>query len=238
MSHLRTIVRRWLRLIATLMLTAWGAAHAEKLVVFYPTEVLPQVLQSKMEDACPGVSVTVFGRCPDVQARCAQDPPDAVIASALCVQQMPDYDIVLTGTRNGTAQASYVILSTNTPLDLAAVGDKSIAVVDITDRKSMESLAAAFFKSPPKFKHVTKIDDLTPTLALNLSAGILVEDCFVDYCKRSSASTFIVNRLPDVSVRTIAVCAVRKNSQAPASIKAVKTFNSAINGLLKVQQWK
>jgi len=220
-----------------LVLTA-GVLSQEKLYVFYPSTVRPQAMQERLATAFGDVSVTVFGRYNDFTSKIGTDPPDAVITKPILIDQIGGYTPVLKAERQGKSDESYVLMSINTPLDVAAVtAETAIGVIDVLGRGGMKLFAEQIFPVEPKLKRVTKVEDLLPLLSFNMASGILVEDVFVKYFRATSQLQFRVTPLGKIP-GGILTLAVKNGGKADIIITTLKKNGKDVGDVFEVEQWK
>lgn len=213
-------------------------AAEEKCYVFFPTTDRPQAIQDKLQSSLSGVTVTVFGRINDFNAKLELEPPDAIIAKPALISQFNNYEVTLTGLRKGKAEETYVVLSIGAPVDLQTIGaETTIGVIDVLGRAGMKSFISQFFKTEPKLKRVTKVEDLLPLLSFNMAAGVLIEDIFVNYFKSTSQLDFKTTSLPQTQSKIIAL-GIRKNGKADKTTAALKKADKALCSVFEVDSWK
>jgi hypothetical protein len=211
----------------------------EILYVFYPSTLDPQSMQDKMTDVIRGMNITAFGRYDDFITKVHTEPPDAVITkTALIHDQLGDYEVSLNGERNGTTEERNVVLSINKQFSIDSVDNETvIGVIDILGRTGMKSFLKQLFPVEPKLKRVSRVGDLLPIVTLDVAAGIMIEDVFVDYFKSTSQLQFSVTRLTGVKNGIVAF-AVKKNGNAPKTLAGLKRNDKVICDLFHIEKWK
>jgi len=226
-------------LTSTLLALMCGMSFAqEKLYVFYPTTARPQAVQDKLQHSLNGVTVTVFGRFNDFSKKIEIDPPDAVVTKTAVIEDLSGYSVALNGIRNGTTKESYVIMSIKDPLTPDKItGETVIGVIDVFGRKGMKKFAEELFPTAPKLKRVTKVEDLLPLLTFNMAAGILIENVFVDYFKKTSQLEFSVNPVPGAKGGIIAV-GIKDGAGVSETAEALKKADKSLCALFEVESWK
>jgi hypothetical protein len=227
------------RIIMHIICCAWGFLFAaDKIYVFYPTTVRPQVVQQNLLKACLGAEIIVFARYNDFIAKTVLDSPAAVITKTIVLEQMGNYAIKLNGAFKGTTDEQYVILSVNEKLDPTMItAETMIGMIDFLGRKEMAAFISSFFTISPKLKRVTKIEDLLPLLTFNMSQGILISEREVSYFKQTSNLNFIVTALAKSKVGIVAL-GIKNNTTSPEILKAIKGLDNETNAMLGVDQWK
>jgi hypothetical protein len=210
----------------------------EKLYVFYPATVRPQIIQDKIQECFSGVTVSVFGRLTDFTAKIELDPPDAILTKTPLILQIGNYTIAVQGSNNGKIEESYVLLSTDSVQDLATIaGEKVIGVIDILGRAGMNTFAAQFFPKIPKLKRVTKVEDLLPLLSFNMVSSILINTSSVKFFRKTSNLTFNETPLPETNIGIVAL-GIRNGCNADKSIGALKKLDKETSAFFEVDQWK
>lgn len=219
------------------LLCGMGIAE-EKLYVFYPTMARPQAVQEKMQNSLGGVTVTVFGRFNDFNKKIEMEPPDAVITKTAVIKELLGFTVALNGIRKGKTRESYVIMSIKEPITTASItGETVIGVIDVRGRKGMKAFAAELFPNVPRLKRVTKVEDLLPLLTFNMAAGILIEDVFVDYFRKTSQLEFSIRPISGGKGGIIAV-GVKGNAGVSKTVGALRKADKSICALFKVEAWK
>ena len=214
---------------------SWGGA--ETLYVFYPSTIRPVLMQQKMNEACPGVQIRVFGRFTDFETQVLADKPDAILTKYPVIQQIRGYSIALKGSRKGETGESSILVSVDEKIDLNSISSISIGMFDILGRDGMKKLAGSYFSQEPKLRLVSKIEDMLQILTLNMVKAILIPENQLGYFKELSNMNFAVTPLPDVKTGIIAL-AVRDGGVAVLSVKAVTGMNSKSMTMLEVDKWE
>ncbi len=214
-------------------------SSAQKLYVFYPTTVRPYVLQEKLSGACPEMEITVFGRFSDFKAKVESDKPDALLTKPDVLKQFPQYQKSVAGFKKNQDDEPYILLSVDKGVDATSLGGMTIGAIDFLGRKGMENLVASFFKSPPRVKRVTKMEDLLPLLTFNMAKAIFIGKDQKTYFTKKSQLNFIETPLQNVRIGTLILAVQKGKTQSSGPIIAnVKKLPGDINLLLRVEQWK
>jgi len=238
MNVLHAIRQIFVCLFLTVFLAATLSAR-ERLYVFYPSILHQQSMQDKLTNALKNAAVTAFGRYDDFMAKVRSEPPDAIITKSVLIhEQLGDYEVQLNGERHGTTGERYVFLSARNPFDSASITSESfIGVVDILGRTGMKYFLRQFFPVGPKPQRVPRVGDLLPVVSLDVAAGILVEDAFVDYFKSTSQLRLSVTQLTGAQSGIVAF-AVKKGGNAPSTLAALKKNDTVIGDLFSIERWK
>lgn len=226
------------RLVWILLLSSVVHAADEKLYVFYPLTIRPQQVQELLQKNLTGVSVTVFGRVNDFKARIGLDPPDAILTKPALVEQLNGFIVSIKGIRDGSSEEKYRLISINRQIDIDSVTSETvIGVIDVLGRTAMKAFIAGVFPVEPKLKQVTKIEDLLPLLTFSMANGILIEDIFVDYFRKTSNLSFKISP-PLPSKKGIIVLSYRKDSSGEAITAEQFKGNPVISRLFEIEKWK
>lgn len=233
------IIRKHVLILFFLCLLTTNLLAQENLYVFYPTISNPEIIKDLLEKHVKSTDVLVFGKHDDFITRVKADQPDAIITKTVLIfDQLGDYEVLLNGQRNGKAETRYVILSISKPLNIESINSSTvIGIVNFLGRTGIESFSKQFFPTAPRLKRVSKVGDLLPLLSLNIAAGILIEDVFVDYFKTTSQLNFFVTPLPVLINGTVGF-AVKKERKADKVVNILKKNDKEICDLFHIQQWK
>ncbi len=231
-------MRKSINLFCLLFFSAmFFAVKAEVLYVFFPTVIRSGAMQKKLQDAGPGISITVFGRYKDFESMCQSNPPDAILATTEMLKQISGFSVKMEGLNNDKPDEQYVLLSVDQPINPKELSSATISVIEIGGKRMMEELFSKFFKLIPQIKRVTKVEDLLPTLTLNMAQGILIPELYAQHFRKISNLNLITNQLPPMRT-TIVALAVRANSAAPMTIKTIKSLKKETNAIFRVTSWK
>lgn len=189
------------------------AAPPAKVYVFYPTLIRPLALQEALAEKCPGLSITVFGRLTDFQAKVAADPPDALLAQAAVLAQFASYRPRLQGLRKGSPTESYVLLSIDKPADPAKMEGATLGVVGLLERKPMADFVGSLVAGSPRLDRVTKVEDLLPLLTFRAVSAVLVSEPIAREFRRKSQANLVSARLEGAKVGLVSL-AVRRAPEA------------------------
>lgn len=220
---------------AVCMLLLFFALSAEKLYVYYPSPLRPNVVQRMIDGKSGSVAVTVFGKYRDFVMKVQMDSPEAVMTMEGTIKELTGYTKKLSAARGGATSEEYVLLSVGAPvapgdLDATAI----IGVVDFMRRNSMNSFVEKFVGVKTKVKHVTKIDDLLPLISFNMAKAVLIPKDKVAYFKSKSNLDFKVTPLTNKG--SIAQVATKVDS--PAILDAAKAVNKAVPNYIGGIVWK
>lgn len=208
---------------------------AETLYVFVPTEVRANVMQEKMSASCPGVEVTVFGRSKDFHKQVETTPPNAILSLLPVVESSAAFKTTLRGSRSGANDEDYVLVSVNAAIDLKAVENKKIGVVDLLGRKQMQDFVTQLFQTSVKLTRVTKVEDLLPLLTFGSVDGVFVSNAMFEQIKSKSNLSLVATKLP---MKIGLVSAALNSPDAKDKItKCVNAFDSELNSTLGVDKW-
>jgi len=215
-----------------------SSSALDKVYVFYPSVARPQAIQEKLQRSVLGAEVTVFGRYIDFTAKMEFEPAQMIITKPALIQQLSGYEVKANGTRAGKTEESYILLSINKGVDLAALTSETvIGTIDILGRTGMNEFARQFFTVIPKLKRVTKVEDLLPLLTFNMAAAILIQEPALKHFKSTSNLNFVITKLPDPKDGIVAL-AVKNGGNADKIITALKVADKELCSFFEVDLWK
>lgn len=201
---------------------------AQKVYVYYPTDIKPIAIQNQFSENCPGITITALGRYKDFSTMLAQDPPDAIITITYLAKQLPDYTIALNGVRKGKTKESYVILSINDSVTIDQLGPESIVgILDFLGRAEMAAFISELTAKKLKLKRVTKVDDLFPLLSFNMVQAVICTENNSDYIKQISHLKLISVPIPGKTFGIVSV-ATNKNTNSALIVEMIKKTKSVI----------
>ncbi len=210
---------------------------SETLYVFYPTTVRSQIVQKELSKACPGVEITVFGRYKDFEAKLGMNFPDAILTKLPVISQFGGYSVKLKGTRKGSADEPYVLLSANKKVDPDNIANLSIGTFDILGRKGMKQFVSKYFATEPGLRRVSKIEDLLQLLTFNMADALLIPEIHVNYFKEISKLNFMVTPVPKMRIGIVGL-GMRQGQNAPLILKGLTETDNKTKALLEVDDWK
>jgi len=182
------------------------AAANPSLYVYLPTTQKARTLQAELEQAMPGVTVTVFGRIGDLDRALAESRPDAVLALQP-VLKTRGLETHLQGVRgDGDDTELYVVLGTTeiTPDQLA---DKVVGTLDLLGRKHMGDFVAVLLgnRATPSVKRVRSTGDLLPLLQFGAADVVVLPEASVTDLTGASQLELKVTRVETARVGLAAV---------------------------------
>ena len=225
-------------LISSLLLAALlhQTAQAEKLYVFVPTDIRATVLQEKIQQACPALEVTVFGRSGDFRRQLKSDPPSAIIAPAPVVERVDGFNPAAIGIKDGKNTEAYRFLSMGNPLDINNLKNLTIGVVDILGRNGSSELLEEMLGEKVKVKRVIKKEDLLPLMMFGSADAVFVSLSDLNNIKSNSQAKLAVTPL-NVQMRLTTV-GLKQSLDDGAYIECIGRFNAELNRILGVEEWK
>ena len=212
-------------------------SHAESLYVFTPSKLRPVVMQEKLLQACPGIDIMVFGRHKDFANQIKANSPDAILTKIPVIENIGGYTVCLKGSRGGSADEPYILLSVDKKVDPANIGKLKIGVFDILGRKKMKTFIGRFFNPVPKLKRVSKMEDLLQLLTFNMADAVLTPENTVSYFKEISNLNFIITPVPEMKTEIVSL-AQKDGTAAFKTIEAIKKIDAKTMALLEVEIWK
>ncbi|MCP4348213.1 MAG: hypothetical protein GY795_22150 [Desulfobacterales bacterium] len=211
--------------------------YSETLYVFYPSTISSQVMEKELGEACQGVQITVFGRYKDFKAKVGMDSPDAILTKEPVISRTEGYSIQKKGTRKGSADEFYVLLSADKKVDPANIANTPIGVFDILGRKGMKKFIGKYFNPPPRLKRVSKMEDMLQLLTFNMAEAVLIPEIYVKYFKEISKLKFVVTPVRKMRIGIVSL-GVKKGRSARLTLKGIARMDSKTKALLEVDNWK
>lgn len=209
---------------------------AESLFVFVPSEVRANIMQENITKFCPGVDTTVFGRAKDFRQQVKTNPPNAILTLLPVIERNNGFNTIMKGTKNGLEEEDYVLVSVGNPIDLGAIKNKKIGVVDLLGRKPMNEFVGQLLQTDVKVKRVTKVEDLLPLLTFGSVDGIFVSESLFTQLKSKSNQNLVATR---VNVKVGLVSAALNNDAAKDKVvSCISRFDAGLNGILGVEKWR
>ena len=232
-------MRRLVPIFLILAVLGATAQAGARVFVYYPSLARPLAIQEALAKKCPGLEVAVFGRLADLQAQVGKEPPQAILAQAAVLAQFPEYRARLQGTRAGAATEDYVLLSIETPVDVAAISKTSIGVVGILDRKEMDGFVSGLVAGSPKVNRVTKVEDLLPLLIFQSVSAVLVSEANMKEFQKKSQAKLVEVKLDKAKVGLVAAGIKGGSAEAEKEIlPALQALDAGTLALLGVDAWK
>jgi len=215
------------------------SVYAERLYVFYPSTVRTQIMQKKLSNALPGIDIRVFGRYRDFKAKTKTDFPDAILSKPLVIKSLDKYSIKLKGSRVAKTEEPYVLLSVAldkrpNPANMAGM---TIGAFDILGRKGMKKFIGRYLTPTPRFKRVSKIEDLLQLLTFNMVKAVLIPEIQIKYFKEISKLHFVITPVPKMRVKIIGL-AVKNGRTATHTLRNFTSMNNEIKILLEIDNWE
>jgi hypothetical protein len=223
--------------LVTLAVPRIGSANKPvRLFVFVTTDIRAHALAQEMTAALPGIEVRVFGRPRELQAAVEQEAPEAVLARPVVLETL-GLKPMLRGSRRGSSQERYVLLSVGRPLKPSDLGSQALGAVDLVGRNEMKAFVSRVLGGPaPKLKLVTTENDLLPLLQFGEVAAVLVSEQWVGVLQKKSnldLKTTVLANTVELPALWYAADSVRASVEPK-----VRTWKSDLNSKLGVDEWK
>ncbi|MCU7835714.1 MAG: hypothetical protein KZQ83_10755 [gamma proteobacterium symbiont of Taylorina sp.] len=216
-------------------LSSLSIASANKLYVFYPTDVRPKSLQGKINTLCPEINTVAFGRVVDFYRQIDRMPPNAILSLKPVVTRKQTHQGGLKGTLNGQYKEEYVLVSLDKPVDLKNIAQLKIGVLDILGRRAMKIFINDLFDSRINIKRVVKIEDFLPLLTFKLADAIFVSRSTFDKLKSKSRQNLVAVET-GLSIG-LAVIGVYQQNDNKIN-RCIKNLDQPTNALLGVDHWE
>ena len=207
---------------------------------FLPSPIRPHALERALGEACPKLEIQVKGRKSDYFRQVQKDPPDAILSLPPVTDQSKGFRPILFGAKNGKKTEPYLLLSIDKSVELEQLGDMTIGVVDLFARRQMTAFLKEKLKIPkPRFKTVTKTEDLLSLLQFKDVDVVFIPEARVSYYTEKTRMTLVQTPLDDVRVGILAL-AVR--TEDPETIKilieSLEGLSDNIKNKLGVETWQ
>lgn len=212
------------------------SAEKETLYVFLPSTSRPKVIQERLSKACKNIEIISFGKIEDLKARIVSAPPTAVLSLPKVLALFDEYSVVFSGTINGSREQKYVLLSVDKKAKLDGLATARVGVVDFLGRREMEKFLGLQLPALPKFKRVTKVEDLLPLLNFKMVDAILLPDSHVSFLQGKSKLNLVATQIKDSKLAVTAL-AVRTPQKSNNLIQTIRSLNDEIKRLLEVEGW-
>lgn len=217
--------------------------NTPRLYVYLPSNIRPFVMQKRLQEACPGLSITVFGHHREMSRAVRTAPPEAILSlePVVSVDRYDMFTKTLLGERKGKRFADMVLLSREKRIETAKLAEISIGVVDILGRSSMrEMLGEMIDVEQPRIRPVSRLEDLIALLQVNEAEAVLVEKDRVDsYYRERTGMELVVNEIPNarMGLPTLSINERATPAQRDQLVKALTAMNKEMNTRLGVDAW-
>jgi len=232
-----SIVRNfWLSLLSIVMLILTiPLASANKLYVFYPTDVRPKSLQTKINTLCPDINTVAFGRVVDFYRQIERLPPNAILSLNPVVTRKLPHQNSIKGSRKGQFEEEYLLVSLDKPVDVEKIEQLKIGVLDILGRKSMKRFINELFENKIKIKRVIKTEDFLPLLTFKLADAIFVSRNTFNKLQSKSRQNLIATKT-GLSIGLAMAGVYQQDDNKIAN--CIKNLDQQTNTLLGVDRWE
>lgn len=218
--------------VAARALPLASAADALTLHVFLHVHANAQELEKRFEQDLPGVSVSVFSRVKDFEARLRQGP-DAVL-SLPAMLQAQGCPVHLQGVRGGVATEVYVLLSAS-PMTPDKV--RRIGAVDLLGRAQMPGFVGKLLGgATPAVTLVTKLVDLLPLLQFDKVDAVILPQRAVGWLKARTRVAMHVTDLPSAQVGLPAVSFL--TAQGHRLREPIMKVSPGIRAEIGIETWR
>lgn len=231
----RRLVRwaRYLCFLAALPVSAFADFH---LFVYYSTLARPSAIQKMLDEHCRGIQVTVFGRLDDFHAMVSEQKPDAILTIPEVVEGLKGYEPKLKGGHHGSDRDSSLLVGLE-PASSPGAAAAVVGLVGSLDREKEEAALRAYIPGSPRFRRVTKVEDLLPLLLFRSVTGIVVTHETLEQFRKRSETKLVVSMEWPSSTGLITL-AVRKGQPDAPFISAMRTLDAKGLEMLGIDRWK
>jgi|GEM_PF-3179850 len=210
---------------------------ANRLYVFYPTDIRPKKMEKHISKHCPDIKTTVFAKYKDFNEQSRLAPPDAILSFSKVIQKSKKFSNPhIQGFRNGVSQEKYLLVSVNEPVDMKNLEGKQIGAIDMFGRRSMKEYFFQTLGAKVKVARVTKTEDILNLLTFKLASAIFISEKKYQLFKKKSKQTLIATDL-DINMDLVSLAVADENSKQQY-FECVKHLDDQTNALLGVDSWQ
>jgi hypothetical protein len=202
-----------------------------RLLVYLHAAVKQRALQSALQDALAGVTVTAVGRIGDLD-RSLKEGQDAVLSLPM-VFAANGLTAKLQGLRQGAPDETYSLVGVNAPPDPAAV--TAVGALDLLGRDGTNAFVSGMLGSQPKVERVTKVEDLLPLLQMEVVQAVLMATRFFAEVKGTSQLNLAARELPK---RQPLPAVASVGPAGDAVVAAVSKLGGGALKVLGVDSWR
>jgi hypothetical protein len=205
------------------------------LYVYAVTPLRARALEQKIEDAMPGVDVTVFGKLSDFKVALEANPPDAALSPKPVLTSL-NRAADLQGTRAGSDAEQYLLVSTRT-LNRDMLSSFRYGIVDLVERRALPRFVAGLLgvSAAPEVQRVTKIEDLLQLLQFQTADAVLLPERFRADFESKSKMNFTILSLSTAKVGLVAVSFLGERQSVEG---ALRRLPKDVLADLGVDEWK
>jgi hypothetical protein len=215
-------------------------AFSADLYVFYPTDIRPKSLQTKINKLCPDINAVAFGRIVDFYRQIDKVPPHAVLSlkpvvTRKVLTKKQDYKSQIKGSHSGQYEEAYFLVSLNKPVNLKQLFNMKIGVLDILGRKAMQRFMNDLLETKVRLKRVIKIEDFLPMLTFKMADAIFVSQSTLKKMQKKSRQKLIVT---STGIKIgLAVTGIYQQSHNEIT-QCIAKLDKKTNALLGVDHWE
>ncbi|KYF83721.1 hypothetical protein BE20_21620 [Sorangium cellulosum] len=205
------------------------------LYVYAVTPLRARALEQKIEDAMPGVDVTVFGKLSDFKTALEVSPPNAALSPRPVLTSL-NRGVDLQGLRAGSDAEQYLLVSTKL-LARDMLSSFRYGIVDLVERKSLPRFVAGLLgvNDAPEVQRVTKIEDLLQLLQFQTADAVLLPERFRADFESKSKMSFTILSLSTAKVGLVAVTFLSERQSIEGAIRRLPKHVLADLG---VDEWR
>ena len=205
------------------------------LYVFYPTDIRPKKMEHHINQHCPEIDITVFGKIKDFEEQTQRFSPDAILSYSPVIKKNLNYSSLIQGFKQGKTEESYVLVSLEKAIDIKQLSLLKIGVLDILGRKSMKSFVNKKLGTKVKISRVTKTEDILNLLTFGLVDAVFISQQRFEKFRIQSQQPLVATQL-DVKMN-LAILAVKNNESKNLFLNCFNRLGKQTNSLLGVDQW-
>ncbi|WP_437637319.1 hypothetical protein [Sorangium sp. So ce854] len=211
------------------------AGPAATLYVYAVTPLRARALEQKIEEAMPGVDVTVFGKLSDFKTALETSPPNAALSPRPVLASL-NRSADLQGLRAGSDAEQYLLVSTRA-MTREMLSSLRYGMVDLVERRALPRFVAGLLgvSSSPEVQRVTKIEDLLQLLQFQTADAVLLPERFRSDFESKSKMSFTILSLSTAKVGHVAVTFL---SDRPSVEHAIRRLPKHVMADLGVDEWR
>ena len=220
-------------LAAAALLSSAGIASAGggRLLVFVHVAVKQRALQTLLQSALPGLTVTTVGRVADFD-RALEEGQDAVLTLPI-VLLARGLAPKLRGLRGGSPDEAYSLVGADSAPDPASA--KIVGALDLLGREGTTGFVQGLLGAKPRVERVTKVEDLLPLLQMQRADTLLLPSRLFAEIKSTSSLNVVQRELPG----KVGLPAVATVNDAGASVLTeIGKLSSEAARALGVESWR
>jgi len=231
------IIRTIIISLFFVLLSAQQAVMANRMYVFYPTDIRPKKMEKHISKHCPEIKTIVFGKVKDFEEQTHRAPPDAILSFTPVINKNKHFsNPYIQGIRNELTHEKFVLVSMNKAIEVGNLNSQKIGVLDILGRRPMTDFIRKMLGAKVKLSRVTKTEDILNLLTFGFVDAIFVSQYRYEKYSRESQLPLVATDL-NIKMDLVAL-AVNNEASKNLFFKCVNRLDSDTNALLGVDKWQ